>query len=145
MARDQNEERQAEHLCARYPLAGRTTTSTYHRVAARILLQCVTPGSNQALVDAQENVACFNRIVEGVSHSVIVDLRRAVTVSKEARDYYNSDVATRSLTASALLVDGAAGRMIGNFFLLVTRPLRPCRLFPDDVPALDWLKAVAAA
>jgi len=121
------------------PLA-KTSTSTYARLEAGIIVQRVRPGSKQQLEDAKENVECFNRIAQGQRHCVLVDMRAAIAVSKDARDYYESDEAIRLLAATALLVQSAAGKMIGNFFLLVTRPRTPCKMFSDEAEAVRWLR-----
>lgn len=121
-------------------LLAETATCTYARLEPGIIVQRVRPGSKQRLEDAKENIECFNRIVQGQSHCVLVDLRAAIAATKDARDYYECDEAIRFQTASALLVQSAAGKMIGNFFLLVTRPRTPCKMFSDEAEAVRWLR-----
>ena len=43
-------------------------------------------------------------------------------------------------TAVALVVDTPVSRVLGNFYLGLSKPHIPSRLFNDEAEALDWLK-----
>ncbi len=45
----------------------------------------------------------------------------------------------------AMLVSSPVQRMIGNLFVLISRPPYPTRLFKDEESGLDWLRAYKGA
>ena len=57
--------------------------------------------------------------------------------SKEATDFVSKSTAT---LADALVGNGIAFRMVGNFYLNFNKPIRPTRLFNDMESALKWLE-----
>jgi hypothetical protein len=48
------------------------------------------------------------------------------------------------VSAVALIVATPLSRMMGNFFLNVSKPMAPTRLFDDEASALAWLQEFAA-
>ncbi len=46
------------------------------------------------------------------------------------------------VSAVALVVSTPLSRMMGNFFLTVSKPVAPTRLFDDEASALAWLKGL---
>jgi hypothetical protein len=47
------------------------------------------------------------------------------------------------VSAVALVVATPLSRMMGNFFLTVSKPMAPTRLFDDEASALAWLQEFA--
>ena len=60
-------------------------------------------------------------------------------IDKKARDIFSSEKGIFNVTASALVLRTTYSRIIGNFFLLLTRPAIPVRIFNDKAKALEWL------
>jgi len=79
------------------------------------------------------------KVAGGVSFPFLVDARGVKSISKEARDYLASDDGTQNVNASALLLESALGRFLGNFFLQLSKPKVPTRLFTSENDALEWL------
>lgn len=50
-----------------------------------------------------------------------------------------SEAGCRGVIAAAVLIDSPLGSMIGNFFISISRPLRPTKIFTDEVEAKKWL------
>ena len=48
------------------------------------------------------------------------------------------------VSAVALIVGTPLSRMMGNFFLTVSKPMAPTRLFDDEASALAWLQEFVA-
>ena len=67
-------------------------------------------------------------------------MRNVVSTSREARAYYGSDAVNHVTCATALLVTSGISRALGNFFLGVTSPRVPTRLFGSEAEALEWLR-----
>ena len=63
-----------------------------------------------------------------------------VSMDKSARDYFSSDEGTKNVLAGALMLDSGFSRILGNFFLKVTKPKIPARIFTDEKEALEWLE-----
>lgn len=63
-----------------------------------------------------------------------------VSIDKEARDYLSSDEGVRGCIAAAIVLDSPFGSFLGNFFLSVTKPKIPARIFSKEEAALKWLQ-----
>ena len=64
------------------------------------------------------------------------------SVTKEAREYGNSEEAYKYLKASAIVCNTLAHRILGNFFIKIQRPPRPTRMFNDLKSAIAWLETI---
>ena len=62
------------------------------------------------------------------------------SLSREARHYYASDEAAKVARAVALIVGTPVSRVLGNFYLGLSNPHLPTRLFSSEGEALEWLK-----
>jgi hypothetical protein len=87
--------------------------------------------------DAQQNI---HAIVDAKPRPIIVDIRRLKSVSRAAREVYRDHKQNPDLVAVAMVVDSPLSRIIGNFFLGVSRVYVPTRLFTDEQVALRWLE-----
>jgi len=72
---------------------------------------------------------------------VMVDSREVRSMTRAAqRLTAQHPIAERTL-ALAILIAGPVSRMLGNFFLNVSRPSYPTRLFTDEELARAWLRS----
>lgn len=62
-------------------------------------------------------------------------------MSKEARDYFSSDEGIYLVKASSIVIDSVFGSFLVNFFLKVTNPKIPVKVFSDIKKAKKWLEA----
>ena len=62
-----------------------------------------------------------------------------MSMTKEARDYLASDEGVRGVLAGAIVLDSPVGSFIGNFYLLVSKPKVPARIFTKKEDAIKWL------
>ncbi len=97
-------------------------------------------GAEVALVDVQETMAAYLRIRKGKSRPLLVDTKSMKSLSREARHYYASDEAAKVASAVALVVDTPVSRVLANFYLGLSNPRLPTRLFSSEDEALEWLK-----
>lgn len=74
-----------------------------------------------------------------------IEMGEIKTMTKEARDHFASERGYKGISACALIVDSAINRLIGNFFLRISKPKAPTRLFTDKSKALDWVKQYISA
>ncbi|MCB9566644.1 MAG: hypothetical protein H6710_05425 [Myxococcales bacterium] len=81
---------------------------------------------------------------DGQRRPVLVDIRGLVSVDRAARQLAGGPRVGAITSRLALLVGNAATRVIGNFFLRVTGPGYPLRLFADEELARAWLLEVSS-
>ena len=79
---------------------------------------------------------------EGQSYPSLFDIREVKSTSKEARDYMANE-GSDLVKASALLINSSVTKMIGNFFISVSKPKSPTKLFTDKNKSIAWLQQFA--
>ncbi len=77
---------------------------------------------------------------EGRPYPVLIYNLGVVSIDKEARDFFSSADGTIGVRVAAIITDSAYKVSLTNFFLLVTRPPLPVKLFQQDTKALRWLR-----
>lgn len=92
------------------------------------------------LADAQETMAVYLSLYGGKRRPLLVDTATLKSISRAARTYYAGEDAARVASAVALIVATPVSRVLGNFYLGVSRPHLPGRLFSSEPEALEWLK-----
>jgi hypothetical protein len=95
-----------------------------------------TEGATITPSDAQAALEAIETLTGNVAGPVLVDLRTVAAVEREARRMFASTSAT---SRQALLVDSPLSRTLVNFFLTLSRPTMPVRLFDDKAAAIAWL------
>ncbi|HEX7905441.1 MAG TPA: hypothetical protein VF487_16325 [Chitinophagaceae bacterium] len=63
-----------------------------------------------------------------------------MSMDKKARDYLSSDEGIRGAIAGAIVLDTPFGSFLGNFYLSVTKPKIPLRIFSKKETAVKWLQ-----
>ncbi|MCH2225400.1 MAG: hypothetical protein MK066_11585 [Crocinitomicaceae bacterium] len=61
-------------------------------------------------------------------------------INKDARDYLSSDEGTEGIAAAGLITNSVFKRTMVNFFLKVTRPKIPVKMFSGPEEAREWLQ-----
>jgi len=102
-----------------------------------IVQTVVFPGAEYTLVDAKQNLASIVQVSNGKRLPLLVDIRNAKTMERAARQLFATD---EWVTSTALLIDSALSRMIGNAFITFSKPVIPTRLFTSEAEAVEWLK-----
>jgi hypothetical protein len=89
------------------------------------------------LTDALAAVDAMVRLTHGRRSPLLVNLHGSGPQDRSAR----SEFARRDdvVSAVALIVDTPLSRMLGNFYLTVSKPIAPTRLFDDEGSAVAWL------
>jgi hypothetical protein len=64
------------------------------------------------------------------------------SVTKEARDYFSKNDGIKHMKRLALITTSPISRIVGNFWLQISKPTVPTRLFANEDDALKWLKDV---
>lgn len=102
------------------------------------------PGAEVTLADAQESMAAYLRINQGKRRPLFVDTSQMKSLAREARHLYASEEAARVASAVGLIVGTPVSRVLGNFYLGLSNPHLPTRLFDAEAEALEWLKGYLA-
>lgn len=79
------------------------------------------------------------QLQKGKEYPIISDIRDLKKVAKPARDFMASEEGCQGVKAAAVLINSPLGSMIGNFFIFISRPLRPTKIFADELEAKAWL------
>ena len=89
------------------------------------------------LEDAVESGRALAAVSGGRRRPLLVDVHSARSQDRNAR----LEFARRgdAVSAVAVLVGTPLSRMIGNFFVSVSQPVTPTRLFEDEDAAVAWL------
>jgi len=98
------------------------------------------PGAEVTLESAQETMAAYLKLNKGKRRPLFVDTKSMKTIEREARKYYAGEEAAKVACAVALIVDSPVSRVLGNFYLGLSNPHLPTRLFSSEAEALEWLK-----
>lgn len=96
------------------------------------------PAVPSGLEDARAVIAAMSEITGGVAAPLLVHTTDAGPQDRAARVEFihRQEV----VSAVALVVGNPLSRMMATFFINVSRPDIPIRLFEDEAVAAEWLK-----
>ena len=96
-----------------------------------------TPRSEISLEDAVAAIEAMSEITGGRRSPLLVDTREIGQMERSDRLEFvrRGD----QVSAVALVVGTPLSRMLGNFFIAVSKPMAPTRLFDDEGSAVAWL------
>ena len=103
------------------------------------ILFCCYKTAVISLEVAQEVVRSRKIYTENQSYPNLVISMNIGKVEKLARDFLSTEIATAGVSAGALLSDSIFQTTIANFFLTVSKPKLPTRLFTKESEAISWL------
>ncbi len=89
---------------------------------------------------AQEVVSYRVMYQENQDYPVVAYGEPVNSMTKEARDFFANDVGLKNVTALAIVINNALEKMLGNFYIKVSKPKVPTKLFTDLDSAIDWVK-----
>ena len=79
-------------------------------------------------------------LAQGRARHVLADVRGLVSVDRASRQLAASPDVTAATSRMAIIVGNPVTRTLGNFFIRVTTPSYPTRLFADEHLAREWLR-----
>lgn len=94
-------------------------------------------------LDGQNTVAVIRAHIAaaaGKKQPAFVDARGVRSTTREARELAVCDEVVAITSRMAVLVDNPVSRVLGNFFMVVTSPRYPTKLFSDEAAARAWLR-----
>jgi hypothetical protein len=93
---------------------------------------------NIDLNTAKQIIADRLKICQGKTYPLLADIRNVQSFTKEARDYIATH-GTELVSATAILTDSPVNKIIGNFYLTISKPQIPTKLFTNKADAEKWL------
>jgi hypothetical protein len=90
--------------------------------------------------DVQATVGVVRSITGGKPVPAVVDIRGAAFADRAARDGFAGDEESSAEIATALVVDNAFSRRLGDLFLRWSTPDRPVRMFTSEEEAAAWAR-----
>lgn len=97
----------------------------------------------QLRLTGEQTAAVTRAVTElagGQKRPVLSDARGLLTVDHASREMGVSPAVIAFTSCMAVVVGNPATRIIGRFFLKVTTPPYPTRIFADEAEARVWLK-----
>ena len=102
------------------------------------------PDVEVTLQDAQETMAAYRKLNNGKRLPLLIDMKTMRAISRDARHFYASEEAAECACAAAILVGTPVSRVLGNFYIGLSNPYLPSKLFTSEDEALAWLKEFVA-
>jgi hypothetical protein len=120
---------------------GRTYNTHYYLLSDDVLIVLPDQGLRDDGVSARVNIdfqSAYARLL-GRRCSVVVVLDSLTSLDSEARRVYAAGMQPTLFYAAALIVSSPLARAIGSFFLGLTRPAVPTKLFESVDDAAKWV------
>ena len=114
-----------------------TRTTRYTPQEDGIILAEPREGTEQTLADAEEEYRVLS--ATGRRYRLLLDLGGVRSVTREAREYYGGPKFAQLYSAMAAVVASPLSRTLGNFFIMLNKPLVPTRMFETREQARAWL------
>ncbi len=130
---------------SQYKEIGRTANTVVYIAEADPDILIIVPGEGTMdnARDARENVAYYHSYARSLGRPCgsVVIMANMLAQDAEARRAYQ-DIDTNLFYAGGLVVEDALSRALGSFFVGLSRPHVPTRLFDSVEKAVEWLKAM---
>lgn len=105
-----------------------------------IMHQTYDSGSELVYQDSLDEFELYQKgYCDNTRRPILVELDNVRTVSKESRGVYSSPDTAEYFSAAALLVGNPVSRIIGNFYLGISKTSMPVRMFTEREEAIAWL------
>jgi len=104
-----------------------------------IVFQFARDNVEETVETAKENVAAIRSVGASRPRFVCVEMGKIRTVSRAARQVYAE---AEAWDAVAMVVRTPIARVLGSFFLSISKPAWPMRIFSDRKAALEWLRSL---
>lgn len=90
--------------------------------------------------DVRETMTAVHSLTGGRPTPAVVDIRGAAFADRAARNGFATGGESSAEVATALIVDNAFSRTLGDLFLKWSTPDRPVRVFTTEEEAAAWAR-----
>jgi hypothetical protein len=121
---------------------GSTANTLYFEIGDDVLAGLPHPRSHDTAATARENVAFQNAHWRKRGHGgvVVIFFDNLVSQDKDARRVYQTEPDPALMRGTALVGGSMLARAIGSFFLGLTKPKVPVKMFGSIEDALVWAR-----
>jgi hypothetical protein len=124
---------------------GKTTNTVVYIAESDPDIMIVVPreGTMDTARDAQENAAYFHEYARSFGKpcgSVVIMTNMLAQEPEARRAYQNID--PKLIFAAGLVVESALSRALSSFFIGLSRPAVPTKLFDNVESAIEWLRTM---
>ena len=116
------------------------TPYVHYKLQDDLLIATYKKGVKLSLDMAKEIVKARLEFTNHKPSLVLIYNQGVVSMDKKARDYLSSNEGISGIIAAAIVLDSPFGSFLGNFFLSVTKPKIPARIFSKKEEALKWIQ-----
>ncbi len=95
-----------------------------------------------AIIDleaAKNNTEMVRKLSGEKKYPLLVDLNNIKSITKEARDHFAMKGREPLINSLAMVIKSPISRMIGNYFINLSSPTVPTKLFNSKEKAIKWL------
>lgn len=128
---------------SQYKEIGKTTNTVVYIAESDPDILIVVPrqGTMDNSKDARENVAFYHAYARSLGKlcGSVVIMSNMLSQDAEARRAY-AEIDPHLIYGGALVVESALSRALGSFFIGLSRPVVPTKLFDSVEKAFEWLK-----
>ena len=104
-----------------------------------IIIAIASSHQLHTLEHAIANTKVNSELAGSMRRPFLIDMSKVKTMSREAREFYAGSEPTKSITAVAIVTSSSVGKAVANFFLLLSTPSLPTRMFTNYEDAKEWL------
>lgn len=91
-------------------------------------------------LEIAKKIAFFRKeYIQDNSYPTLVRINKVAKATKDARDFLSSEEGVEGVTAGAIITNSSFQATLANFFLKVTKPQIPTKLFVEEEKAIKWL------
>ncbi len=130
---------------SQYKEIGKTTNTVTYTIETDPDILIIVPlkGTIDNARDARENVALVYQYARGLGKPVgnVVIMTNMLSQDAEARRAY-AEIDPHQVYGAGLVVESALSRALGSFFIGLSRPVVPTKLFESIENAIEWLKTM---
>lgn len=97
-------------------------------------------GVHQDVPEQMENLKCLIEITKNIPTPFVITAGENTTLTKEARNNALAIENQSPISATAVVVQNFAYRIIAEFYLKVQKPKKPFAVFTEKEKAYEWCK-----
>lgn len=88
---------------------------------------------------AKNNTEMVRKLSGEKKYPLLVDLNNIKSITKEAREHFSMKGRDSYINSLAMVIKSPISRMIGNYFINLSSPTVPTKLFNSKEKAIKWL------
>jgi hypothetical protein len=111
-----------------------------------IIMEIFKPHIKDITLEMAKTVVRDRLIVSNkVNMPIFIDMGNLRSISKEARDYFVTEVSISYLSASAVVLNSYTSWILGKLFMSFSKPILKVELFKSRSKAMEWLQQFVPA